>query len=384
MKTKRSARVLLMIAIVAAAFYACRARTTEKASPASAAPSSVVIGWMGPLTGDAAPYGQAIRNGGLLALAQAKERVPGKGTAIQVLFEDDQAQPALGRTVFRSLLARIKTPVIVQAAGSSVMLANIPEAEKQKVVYISPSCSSDKIRDGGDFIFRTWPSDAYQAEFLAKVVRERLKARRAATFYINNDYGSGLATAFNATFKSLGGDVVLSEPLQPAGTDFRAQLLRLRNVTADVVFTPVHALEAARLIRQARELGLKQQIVADAVLYSPDFLKAAGSAANGMLISNLAWKPSSSSSGGAFSAAYRARFREDPDIYAAAGYDNMRIILQALAKSVNYSAPAIRDALYGVKDFDGVTGRISFDRNGEVHLPYELNQVIDGKFEVTP
>lgn len=368
--------VLILAAIVAFVIWTATRNNAD-------AKADITIGWMGPLTGDAAAYGTAIQNGTILALEEAGQTLPGSSRHVKILFEDDRAEVALGRTVFSFLADRIDTPLIVQAAGSSVMLANIPDAQSRHIVYISPSCSNDAIRNGGDFIFRTWPSDAYQAEYLAQVVKQRFSAQRVAVLYIDNAYGSGLAKAFKARFEAVGGSVVLFEPVQVGGTDFRAQLLRVKSAAPDATFMPVQALEAARLIRQARELRVGGRFVADAVLYSQDFLKAAGDAANGVFISNLAWNPSKSRQAEEFARRYHERFGVEPDIYAAAGYDNTRIVFEALARTQNTSdGAAIRDALLELPTFDGVTGPLKFDGNGEVQIPYELNEVHDGQFVV--
>ena len=369
--------VVIALAAVAAAVWWASSRRPQSDG------SDIVIGWMGPLTGDAAAYGRAIQNGTTLALEEAENRLPNSRRSIRIIFEDDRAEAALGRTVFSFLADRINTPLIVQAAGSSVMLSNIPDAQSRGIVYISPSCSNDEIRNGGDFIFRTWPSDLYQAEYLSEAVSTRFSARRVAILYIDNAYGSGLAQAFRSSFEAGGGTVVLYEPVQVGGTDFRAQLLRVRTAAPDVIFTPVQALEASRLIRQARELRVGGRFVADAVLYSQDFLEAAGDAANGVVVSNLAWNPQRSPAAAEFAARYQARFGEAPDIYAAAGYDNARIILQALAATDDTSSGAsIRDALLQLPRFQGVTGELQFDENGEVRVPYELNEIQNGAFVV--
>jgi branched-chain amino acid transport system substrate-binding protein len=218
---------------------------------------------------------------------------------------------------------------------------------------------------------------------LSEVVRNRFSAHTAAVLYIDNAYGSGLAQAFRRSFEAAGGRTPLFEPVQVGGTDFRAQLLRVRSANPDVVFIPIQALEASRLIRQARELHINARFVADAVLYSQDFLSAAGSSANGLFVSNLAWSPEHSPAAAEFARRYQERFHEAPDIYAAAGYDNARIVLQALAATRNLQdANSIRDALLGLPQFSGVTGTLKFDQNGEVHVPYELNEIQAGRFVV--
>lgn len=145
-------------------------------------PNDIVLGWIGPLTGDAAAYGQSIKKGTDLAVQELNRNGGVDGKHLHIVYEDDQASARLGTAAMQKLLSVDKPPVIIQAAASSVMLANIPIAEQSKVIYISPSCSSDKIRDeklrlNTKYIFRTWPSDSYQGRFLARFVFGNLGAK---------------------------------------------------------------------------------------------------------------------------------------------------------------------------------------------------------------
>jgi len=347
--------------------------------------NDIKIGWIGPLTGDAAPYGQSIKKGTDLAVEGINAQGGVGGKKLRVVYEDDQATARLGTAAMEKLLAVDKPSVIIQAAASSVMIANIPVAERNKVVYISPSCSSDeiraeKVRLNAKYIFRTWPSDSYQGQVIAHFVFERLGARRSAVLYINNDYGVGLKEAFVNEFRALGGEVVADESFDQGATDFRSQLVRIKQSGPGVVFLSSHYVEAASVLRQAKQLGLKAQFVADAALFSPEILKLAGTAAEGLIVTNPEWDPQSKQSGvRTFVTEFQHAYHDTPDVYAASGYDLTRLLAQAMREK-GLSSEQIRQGLLGLKGFQGVTGRIVFDEFGEVQGHYTVYQVRDGAF----
>jgi branched-chain amino acid transport system substrate-binding protein len=379
----KSNRAVLVIVVVLAAIAV--ALLVLKRSSSTSGQNEIQIGWIGPLTGDAAPYGIAIKRGTDLAVQDVN--ASGKlGKPLKIIYEDDQAKPALGVAAFQKLVQINHVPVVIQAAASSVMLAVMPEAEKAKVVYISPSCSSDKIRtekirNHYKYIFRTWPSDSYQAELLASFAFNKLKAKKAAILYINNEYGVGFKDVFAKQFHDLGGSVVFSEGYDQGTTDFRSLLTKVKEATPDVVFIPSQYKEAGQLLKQAKELGVNVQFLADAALYSPELLKAAGDAANGLILTNPEWSPQSDKPQvKAFVDAFRKAYGQDPDVYAAAGYDLIFVLAQAMGDGKDVTADSVRQGLLQMKPYDGVTGEIKFDSIGEVRWGFSTFEVRDGKF----
>lgn len=380
MKTKKLTLVAIVGLVATGAFL-----LVEWPGPTSA-PVEVRIGWIGPLTGDAAPYGIAIKRGTDLAVQEinASEQF---GKPLRIIYEDDQAKPTAGVAAFEKLTKVDNVPVVIQGAASSVMLAVMPKAEAEKVVYISPSCSSDrirteKIRNNYQYIFRTWPSDAYQAEVLARFALNELKGKKAAILYINTEYGIGFKDVFAKQFHDSGGSVVLSEGFAEGTTDFRSLLTKMKGVAPDVVFMPSHYKEAAQLLKQARELALNVQFLADAALYSPQLIKAAGNAAEGLLLTNPDWSVKSEKPQvQKFVAAFRQAYSDAPDVYAAAGYDLAFVLATALQASKQDTAEDIRRALTSMKPYYGVTGDLAFDALGEVRWGFSVFKVVKGAFE---
>jgi branched-chain amino acid transport system substrate-binding protein len=274
-------------------------------------------------------------------------------------------------------------PVIIGAFGSSVTLAIAPVAERNKVVLISASSTADKIRDAGDYIFRNVPPNARQAQTAVEFCLERLKAKRAAILYINNDYGISLRDEFKRRFQRAGGSIVAVEAYNPGARDFRSQLVKIKAAGPTVVFYPGHYQESGLILKQAKELGLKATFVGGDGSFAPELIQIAGNAAEGSYYTMMAMGYGVADEEiKKFVTAFKRKYGEEPSVYAAYAYDALKLIADAIRRG-GYTADGIKNALYETKDFKGVTGITRFDKNGEVDKPFYIYEVKKGKFQLT-
>ncbi len=340
--------------------------------------SEIKIGAILPLSGEAATYGKSARQGIEIGLDLARKLDP-KSPKIVVAYEDTQADPKLGVAAFRKLVNIEKVKVVIGEIASSVTLAVAPVAEAEKVVLISPASSAPKITEAGDYIFRTAYSDIYEGKVLAHYAVSELKLKSLAVLYINNDYGIGFKDEFEKTAKSLGSKIVAQEGFAQGATDFRTQLTKMKNASPDgIVLLGYKELGTALL--QIKQLGVKAQILSSVMFEDPDVLKVAGSAAEGVHYSYPAYNPESKNKEIAtFTEAYKSKFGDKPDIYAALSYDTARIVANAI-KSGGNDADVIKKYLYSTKDYQGATGLTSFDSNGDVVKNIGIKKVKSGSF----
>lgn len=340
----------------------------------------IKVGWIGVLSGEYAFYGKEVQEGTEVALKEVNEELNKKNLKVQVIYEDDRLTPRLGINAFNKLVDVDKVPVVIQATGSSVMLACAPIAKRKRIVYISPTCGNPKIKYAGDYIFRNFPSDDYQGKVLAKFARKHLDAKRGATLYINNDHGVSIKEVIKKEFSRLGGEIFIEEAFAVGAREYRSQLEKIKSTRPDIIFLPCHSTEGGLAVKFAKELGINIPIITTDGAYSPDFLDIAGNAAEGVYVTNLSWDVNDSTKiVRNFVAKYRDRFDKDPTAYAAAGYDCMGIIGHVFMKG-EQSSDKIKNILYKIVNFNGVTGNISFDQFGEVELPYDIFKVRENKF----
>ncbi len=345
---------------------------------ANAEGAPIAIGVVLPLTGDAAHWGIPPRNGAELAVEEVNRAGGIGGRKLTLTVEDDRSQPAEAVAAFNRIVAGAHAPAVLGPVTSSATLAVAPLAEARQTVLISPSATSPKVTDAGDFVFRVIPSGSLRAKVLAEYIYNDRGLRKLAALYIDNEGGIGGSSAFKAQFTQLGGTVALAETYPPGATDVRAQLAKIKAAGVDGVIVGSYPPDTVVVMKQARELGLTLPLFFTTESpQNPEVLREAGEAANGATYILAA--AATGAAPDTFARAYEAKFNHKPEIFAAEGYDVMRLIAAALAAAGPApSGPAIRDFLYGVKNYAGASGTITFDRNGDVVKPYAIMAIEAG------
>jgi len=339
----------------------------------------IKIGAILPLTGDAAQYGDSIKKGVDLALTQINSKGGIKGRPVTVIYEDSKAVPADGVAAFQKLVDVNRVIAVIGDAVSSVTLAFAPIAEKNRVVVLSPLSSAPVLTNAGDFIFRNVPSDLYGGRVAAYFAVKDQGWQKLAILYINNDFGVGLKRVFSENVESLGSQIVAGEAYEPGTRDFRTQLLKIRATNPEAIFIVGYG-EVPQILIQAKEIGLKIKFLGTGLLENPNVIKVAKEAAEGIYFTQLQYDASSNDPlVMAFVGTFTKKYNAKPDIIAAYGYDAMELLSFAIERS-NLTSEGIRDQLYKVKNFHGVTGDITFDKSGDVIQPLGIKTVRNGQF----
>jgi branched-chain amino acid transport system substrate-binding protein len=342
----------------------------------SSTKDSKKLGVLLSLTGPGAQYGRMVLDGIDLAVAELNAR-PGavKWTSV---VEDDATDPRVGFNAAQKLLEVDRVQGLVGPIASSVALTVAPLAGKQKILLLSPAASTPLLSGINPFVFRIYPSDTYDGAFLAKAARNRLQLSNVAILYINNDFGAGLQKTFTKTFESLGGRITGRETFNQGAASFRTQLTILSKPPPDGVFLIATVNDYIVALRQMRELGLRARVLAPITFDDPEIPAQVGSAAEGVMYSRPAFDPKSGEAGVAnFVQSYRKKFGKEPSILNALGYDSANIMVKTL-ESHPGGGDAAQAALRAMV-YDGATGRIIFDANGDVLKDLQLLEIRSGK-----
>jgi len=342
-------------------------------------PEEIKIGAILPLSGEGAKYGVATKRGIDLALKEINENGGVHKRKITIIYEDDRGEPTSGVSAITKLIQIDKVPCILGPIYSSVALAVAPIAEKNKTVLLSPAASAPALTKAGDYIFRNVLSDLYEASALAKYAYTSLGLRRVSILYINNDFGLGHKESFKSEFESLGGKIISTESFEQDATDFRTQLTKLYKENPEAVFL-IGYREMGRVLRQSAELGFHLRFISFSMFEDPEILKIAGNAAEGVYYSLQTFDPQSPEPVvKKFVENFRVAYHQDADIFAGLGYDAMKLLAVALEKG-GLNSEKIKSTLYQIKDFPGVTGKTSFDQNGDVSKTISIQKVENGRF----
>lgn len=341
--------------------------------------SKVTIGAIMPLTGDVASYGIAIKQGVELAVQKINHEGGVNNLPIAVLYEDSRADPKEGVAVARKLISVNRVEVIIGAVASSVTLAVAPVAEQARVVLISAASSSPKITLAGDYVFRNYPSDELEGRLVAKFALEQ-KLLTAGVLTINNDYGMGLNKVFTEEYRAAGGEISVNEMYSEGTKDFRTLLAKVKQKNPQCIFVVGYGRELGTLIKQAKELGVSSQFLSTVNFYDAQSLESGGTGVEGVIFSSPVFDSKAVEPAVLeFVAAFRKRFGKEPDVWSAQGYDALLLVVEAM-RTKGITSDSVKEGLYAIKDFPGVSGKTTFDNNGDVIKEARFLTVRNGAF----
>lgn len=316
----------------------------------------VRIGALVPLTGDLAAYGQAARNGILLAVEEINQAGGVLGRTLQPVFADTQTAAQVGVDAANRLVTVDGVIGIVGAFSSGV---TVPVATSVASVYgvvmISPASTAPTLTTlvDNDFLFRTVASDALQGQVLARAARAR-GYRSVSVLYVNNDYGQGLAEAFEKAFSALGGRVWRMAAYEPGNASYRSDLRAVAG--GEGLLLVGYPENGTTILRQALEEGFFRpgRFLFTDGMKAPEIIAALGARALEGAIGTAATAPPESGARHWFTRRYEERFRElPPKPYIDASYDAAFLIALAAEAAGSLDRTAIRDALRRVANPPG-------------------------------
>lgn len=345
---------------------------------------AIRIGVLVPLTGGAASYGENARKGADLALKEFTARHP--DIHVELRTEDSRGEPAMGTRAASKLIELDHVVAIVGCVTSGVTLAVAPQANERKVPLVSPGASSPKVTDAGEYIFRTWPSDVFEADAMARYIAGA-GVQKLAILRVNNEYGAAMEAAFREKLKAASNaiTIVAAETFEQGARDMRGQMLRIKGVGPGSIYFIGFPEAAVVFARAYSETGLHLKLFATSAFEDPQIPRDSGGVLNGTVYT----KPKSVSPRvDAFRKAYVAAFSTEPGVVSDTSYDATMLILEAIASTASSKRPitgeAIHDSLLHVKDYAGASGMLSFDAKGDVIKPTGLFTLRDGAYVDLP
>ena len=326
----------------------------------------VRIGAIVSRTGAAAVYGARVARGFDLAVRDVNASGGVRGRPIELLYKDDATSPEVGLASLRDLVEGERVHFVLGAVSSSVTMRLAPYCERRHILLISPSASAPQLTDAGMYVFRTYPSDVLEAASMAEFARD-LGLTKVAVLAVDTDYGSSLAEVFADRFRVAGGSVaaLLTFPEGDAAA-IKEAVDALSVLSPKGLYVPAYSPDLVTALRDLRATTA-HPIVLGTSSISADAIVAAGPAADNVVFPMPGFDPDSDDAAvRAFAGAYRARYGEDPDVYAAHAYDAVRVLATAAERSGSLEVDDVKDALLKIDDYEGATGRMAFDPNGDV------------------
>lgn len=338
---------------------------------------------------------QSGQNGGggfqeVLGMRYANKMYPtvdigGKTYTIELVEADNKSDKTEAVSAAQSLVSA-GCKVVLGSYGSGVSIAGGPTFEASKIPAIGASCTNPQVTLGNDYYFRVCFLDPFQGTVMANYANQSGAKSAAVITELGDDYSSGLGTFFKDAFTKLGGTVT-EQQFQTNQTDFKAILTNVKAANPDVIFAPSSIATAPLIIKQARELGITCPIMAGDTWENSSIIENAGKDAEGIVFSTFFddAQPATAEAQ-KFVTGFKTYLKDNKQseiipAVSALGYDAYLAAYNAIKAANSTDSVAIRDALTKVS-FDGVTGSISFNAEGDANKDMAfIKTVQDGQFK---
>jgi branched-chain amino acid transport system substrate-binding protein len=350
---------------------------------ATVANAATKIGAVTCLSGPLSTFGVSSVQGAKLAAEEINSSGGILGQPLELIVEDNQSKAGEAATAARKFISQDKVVAILGDLTSSSTMEIAPLAQAAKVPLLTPSATNVAITKIGDYVFRSCFIDPFTGQVMARFALDHLKAKRAVILTdVKQDYSVGLTDAIRKYFTQKGGQILKEISYSSGDVDFRAQLTTAKSLRPDVIFLPGYYTEAGLILLQARQLGITNPFVGGEGWDSPALLQVAGKSADGNFYANHFSAADPDPTVQKFVQSYQAKYHSSPDALAALWYDGARILAQAIQQAGATDAAKVRDALAAIKDFPGVTGKISIDENRNAAKPAVILTIENGELKL--
>ncbi|MDZ7919620.1 branched-chain amino acid ABC transporter substrate-binding protein [Rhodoferax sp.] len=380
-------KVKSTLTVLAAATLLVACGKKEEAAPVADAGAVVKIGHVGPTSGAIAHLGKDNENGARLAIEElnaAGVMIDGKKVTLELIAEDDAADPKQGTAVAQKLVDS-KVAGVVGHLNSGTTIPASKIYSDAGIPQVSPSATNPKYtRQGFKTTFRVVADDTQLGGTLGKYAVGTLKGKSIAVIDDRTAYGQGVAEEFAKAVEAAGGKVVAKEFTTDKATDFNAILTTIKGKKPDVVFFGGMDAVAGPMLKQMKSLGIKAKFMGGDGICSTELVKLAGDAvSDDQVFCAEAGGVEGEAKAGMeeFKTKFKAKFNADVQVYAPYVYDSVKLMVAAMVKA-NSSDPAKYLPELAKTDYKGVTGPIMFDEKGDIkNGALTLKTVRGGKLE---
>ncbi len=378
--------VLLAAALILSAVMAgCGG---EKANNENALPETIIIGVFEPLTGANAVDGELEKQGIDLAYElYPKATINGREIPVELKYVDNKSDKIEAENAAKKLVDDFGADIVLGSWGSSNSIAAGPIFKKAQVPAIGTSCTNPLVTLGNEYYFRVCYTDPFQGKVMANYAFKEGGYRKIAVIQeVSNIYSVTLAKIFMENFKLLTADEnsITSVGNYNAGdNDFSAQLTAIKNSDAQAIFFPGNYTESALIMKQARQLGITIPFLGGDTWENPEVVKIAGDAAEGAVYSSF-YDPAAplTDRTAEFLDAFTKKYGEDTLAagVTALGFDAYLLAIETIEKAESVDGPTLKETLSATKNFEGATGYVTLDENGDAVKPAVIKTIQGDKF----
>ncbi|HIO60470.1 MAG TPA: branched-chain amino acid ABC transporter substrate-binding protein [Deltaproteobacteria bacterium] len=340
---------------------------------------TVKVGFNVPLTGFAAADGESALNGAKLAVKQANSTGGIDGKQIELVVYDDQASPKEAVPIANRLIEKDGVKVAVSGSYSGSTRAAAGVFQSAGIPYISAFAIHPDITRAGNYVFRTSFMGEVQGRAGALLIGQTMQHKRVVVITLKNDFGKSLAAGFKAEAANFGIEIVNEYEYSIRDRQFGPIVAKVRSDNPDAIYASGYFFTAGPLVNQLRSGGVTAPIIGQEGYDSEQFIKIAGDAAEGVIITTSLDRDSNAPETRAFIIEYEKFTGRKVDMVAASGHTALNVVIAALRKAGTGNSDAIRNAIAKTQ-LAASTGHISFNALGEVRKNVQVQIVSDGDF----
>jgi branched-chain amino acid transport system substrate-binding protein len=382
---RRAMALGLAAPLVAAMLEVAPVAAQEGSSAAAPTGEPIKIGSPYNLTGGYASIDNPAANGSKLAVKEINAAGGVLGRPLEIIIEDGRSDVPTITSVAKKLVEEDGVNVMAGLTDTSYMLAAGPVAQEAGIPFIDVGGTAPLITTVGDYIFMLPFGDNVQAAVSAEFAHEQGWKTAALLLDEAMDYTKFLAKYFKDRFtmEDIGGTIVSELSYSMGDTDFSSQLTEFKNLDPqpDFLFISANPGEIGTIVRQARDLGLTMPIVGGDGYDTPLLAELGGDAATNVFFTTHQGIYDKTPVSEAFNAAYEGEYGKPPEaVFAALGYDGIKLMADAITRAGTIDGAAVRDALAATQDFQAVTGTISYEQGSRIpSKSVALIEATDGK-----
>ena len=355
----------------------------------------IKIGINAPITGDIPKVGEGTKYAAQMWLEDIQAAggldVGGKKYQVELVVEDNESKAESAVKANTKMIVEDQVLAIVGPQASKQAIPAGDVANNYKTPMISPWSTNPDTTKDRPYVFRGCFLDPFQGPVLANFITQEFGFTKAAVLYdVASDYPKGLAEFFKEAWEKLHGpgSVVAFESFTTKDTDFSSQLTKIIRSGAQVLFTPQYYNEVALIVQQAHELGWNNPIVGSDSWGSAETVSLCGKDCYGLFFSTHYASAGATGATKIFIDRYEKQYGYVPDDVGALTWDSLGIVQQAIENcgkitgNIEKDRQCVRDAMAKIKEFDGITGKMTFTEEGDPIKCAVIVRISDkGEFE---
>lgn len=351
---------------------------------AAQAGGKIVIASVGPLSGSASDYGETAKAGAEYAVSLRKEEFKKLGFDLELLAQDDQADPKQAVSVAEMVITNPDVLAVIGHPTTGASTTASVKYEQENLVMVSPAATGSNLtEEGKKVVHRIVARDDQQGSKAAIYAKNQLGIKNAFILHDKQAYGQGLADEVKKQFEADGVQILGFEGVTAGEKDYSAIVNQIIAAKPEMIYFGGYYAEAGIIVKQARDKGFTGIFMGGDGLDSADLLKIAGDAANNVVFTSTVGDISATEEGKKWIADYEKATGNKVGIFTSFGFDTANVVMNGIVEAIKAnggkkpSREQVLDAIHKTKDFQGQFVKVTFNDKGD----NEYAQVFVYKYE---